>query len=73
MAAQASVVVSDVCGAVTQVGAESGVVVPLQAPVEEWVGAVRRQLERKLVPPLYVHSWRDVAQEYEVIYLRCKK
>ncbi len=73
MAAQASVVVSDVCGAATQVGAESGAVVTLQAPVEEWVNALRRQLARKLEPPLYVHGWRDVAMGYEAIYRNCEQ
>jgi UDP-glucose:(heptosyl)LPS alpha-1,3-glucosyltransferase len=72
MAAQASVVVSDVCGAATQVSAETGTVVPLQATLEEWASAVRRQLERKLAPPQYTHSWRKVAQEYEAIYARCQ-
>jgi UDP-glucose:(heptosyl)LPS alpha-1,3-glucosyltransferase len=72
MAAQASVVVSDVCGAATQVSAETGTVVPLQATLEEWANAVRKQLERQLAPPRYAHSWRNVAQEYEAIYARCK-
>lgn len=71
MAAQASVVVSDVCGAAAQVTAEAGAVVPLDAPLEQWVSAVRKQLQRALAPPRYEHSWRDVAQEYEAVYRQC--
>jgi UDP-glucose:(heptosyl)LPS alpha-1,3-glucosyltransferase len=72
MAAQTSVVVSDVCGAATQVNAAAGAVVPLDASVEAWVSAVRKQLARNAAPPLYAHSWRDVAQEYAAVYQRCK-
>lgn len=71
MAAQASVVVSDVCGAAARVTAEAGAVVPLDAPLEQWVSAVRKQLQRALAPPRYEHSWRDVAQEYEAVYRQC--
>lgn len=71
MAAQASVVVSDVCGAATEVRSEAGTVVPLEAPLEQWVKAVRQQLQRDSAPPAYTHGWRKVAQEYEVIYRQC--
>jgi UDP-glucose:(heptosyl)LPS alpha-1,3-glucosyltransferase len=72
MSAQASVVVSDVCGAATQVSPEAGAVVPLTASLEEWGSAVRKQLLRTAAPSLYEHSWCDVAKEYETIYLRCR-
>lgn len=72
MAAQTSVVVSDVCGAVPQVSSESGAVVPLEAPLEQWVSAVRKQLQRENAPPCYKHSWREVAQEHEPIYRQCE-
>lgn len=71
MAAQARVVVSDVCGAKTQVSAEAGAVVPLNAPLEQWVSAVRSQLKRDGAPPLYTYGWREVALEYEAIYRQC--
>lgn len=73
MAAQASVVVSDACGAAAQVSAAAGVVLPLDAPLDQWVSKVRNQLQRDIAPPLYAHSWREVAQEYEKIYLGCIK
>lgn len=68
MAAQASVVVSDVCGAATQVGPDAGAVVPLDAPLGQWVHALRAQLERAVAPPVYARGWREVAQEYEEVY-----
>lgn len=71
MAAQARVVVSDVCGAMTQVTADAGAVVPLGAPLEQWMDAVRKQLRYDVAPPIYTHGWREVAQEYEALYRQC--
>lgn len=71
MAAQARVVVSDMCGAMTQVTADAGAVVPLGAPLEQWMDAVRKQLRYDVAPPIYTHGWREVAQEYEVLYRQC--
>ncbi|MBI4807441.1 MAG: glycosyltransferase family 4 protein [Nitrosomonadales bacterium] len=71
MAAGARVVVSDVCGAVSEIKPESGLSVPMDAPMEQWVDAVREQLQQILPPPSYAHNWRNVAQEYEAIYRRC--
>ncbi len=68
MAAGARVVVSDVCGAVSEVKPDAGVAVPLAAPLEQWVAAVRAQLQRDTPPPPYVHGWREVAQGYEALY-----
>lgn len=73
MAAQASVVVSDVCGAAAQVSAEAGAVVPLDAPLEQWVSAVRKQLQRDAAPPRYAHGWREVALAHEAIYRQLMK
>ncbi len=68
MAARARVVVSDVCGAANEVTSDAGAVVALDAPLERWVDAVCRQLQRDVPPPTYAHGWRDVAQEYEALY-----
>ena len=68
MAAGARVVVSDVCGAVSEVKPDAGTAVPLAAPMEQWVVAVSGQLQRDAAPPPYVHGWRDVAREYEALY-----
>ena len=71
MAAQASVVVSEVCGAAAQVTPDAGAIVPLDAPLEQWMSAVHNQLQRNVAPPLYVHGWREVAQEHVRIYRQC--
>lgn len=68
MSARAPVVVSDVCGAASEVSAAAGEVVPLEAPPEQWLNAVRRQLDRVAAPPVYAHGWREVALEYERLY-----
>lgn len=68
MAARVPVVVSDVCGAAAQVSCEAGEVVPLDAPVNQWVSAVARQLIRVEVPPIFVRGWDVVAREYMSIY-----
>jgi UDP-glucose:(heptosyl)LPS alpha-1,3-glucosyltransferase len=72
MAAQARVVVSDKCGAKTQVSAESGVVVALDASLEQWAEAVSKQLQCDSAPPVYVHSWLSVTREYEALYRQCE-
>lgn len=68
MAAQVAVVVSDRCGAATQVDEGAGRVLPLDAPLDEWISATRAELARETAPPCYAHGWREVAQEYEKIY-----
>jgi UDP-glucose:(heptosyl)LPS alpha-1,3-glucosyltransferase len=68
MAAGARVVISDVCGAKTEVQVQSGAVVALDAPLAQWVDALRAQLGQHTAPPPYGHGWREVAQEYEVLY-----
>ncbi|WP_051937768.1 glycosyltransferase family 4 protein [Ferriphaselus sp. R-1] len=68
MAACVPVVVSDACGAAAQVGAESGVVLPLGAELSQWVQAVERQLQRSDPVPAFRHGWSEVAQECVEIY-----
>lgn len=68
MAARVPVVVSDACGAAAQVNVEAGEVVVLDEPVQQWVTAVVRQLDRTKAPPEFVRGWDAVAQEYETIY-----
>ncbi len=69
MAARVPVVISDVCGAAEHVGTESGVALPLDAPVGDWSAAVARQLDRRVPPPAFERGWGVVAQEYVQIYL----
>lgn len=68
MAARVPVVVSDACGAAAQVGTESGAVVPLDAPLQQWVAAITMQLDRSSAPPQFVRGWDAVAREYVAIY-----
>jgi UDP-glucose:(heptosyl)LPS alpha-1,3-glucosyltransferase len=68
MAACVPVVVSDACGAAAQVNFDAGEVVALDAPVQQWVSAVAKQLDRTEAPPPFVRGWDEVAREYEKIY-----
>lgn len=68
LASGARVVVSDVCGARSEVMMDSGAVLPLAAPLECWVDALRTQLQKTAPPPPYEHGWCEVAQQYEAVY-----
>jgi UDP-glucose:(heptosyl)LPS alpha-1,3-glucosyltransferase len=68
MAAAVPVVVSDRCGIAPDVARESGTVLPLEAPIADWVAACERQLERAEAPPRFVRGWQQVAQEQVTIY-----
>ena len=69
MAARVPVVISDVCGAAAQVAADAGTVLPLDAAPAIWADAVEQQLRRSMPPPGFARGWREVAQDYEKIYL----
>ncbi len=68
MAARVPVVVSDACGAAAQVSAAAGEVIALDAPLQQWVDAIARQLDRTEAVPAFVRGWDVVAREYETIY-----
>ncbi|MBU0689955.1 MAG: glycosyltransferase family 4 protein [Gammaproteobacteria bacterium] len=68
MAGGARVVVSDVCGAVSEIKSEAGAAMPLGAQAEVWAKAIDAQLCKTQSPPPYAHAWREVAQEYVNIY-----
>ncbi len=68
MAARVPVVISDVCGAAEQVTPDAGTVLSLNAGLDAWVCAIEEQLSRTDTVPQYMRSWREVAQEYEIIY-----
>jgi UDP-glucose:(heptosyl)LPS alpha-1,3-glucosyltransferase len=68
MAACVPVVISDVCGAATQVAAKAGVVLSLTASVDKWAAAIEQQLSRRDPVPQFVRGWCQVAQEYERFY-----
>jgi UDP-glucose:(heptosyl)LPS alpha-1,3-glucosyltransferase len=70
MAAKVPVVISNQCGAASDVPPEAGAVLPTTATLETWVGALEQQLSRGQRMPGFVRGWREVAQEYEAIYRR---
>ncbi len=70
MAARVPVVISDVCGAAAHVMPDAGAVVPLTVSLGTWVEAIEEQLNRSGPVPQFVRGWREVALEYEEIYLR---
>lgn len=65
MAAKVPVVISDVCGAAMHLTSSAGNVISLNAPIDDWVDALERQLIRTEPVPQFERSWRKVAQEYE--------
>jgi UDP-glucose:(heptosyl)LPS alpha-1,3-glucosyltransferase len=68
MSARVPVVISDACGAAAQVDLDAGEVIPLDAPISQWVNAVTRQLNREQPPPSFVRGWDVVAGEFLSIY-----
>ncbi|HCI53959.1 MAG TPA: glycosyl transferase family 1 [Gallionella sp.] len=70
MAARVPVVISDLCGAATQVLPDAGTVLSLDAGIDAWVSALEQQLTRSTPAPQFVRNWREVAQEYEQVYYR---
>ncbi len=70
MAASVPVVVSDVCGAASDVAPDAGSVLPLTATLDAWVEAIEQQLCRTKPVPCFVRAWGEVAQEHEQLYQR---
>lgn len=66
--ARVPTVISDACSAAAQVNAEAEEVVPLDAPMQQWLDAVARPLDRADAPPEFVRGWNAVARECVVIY-----
>ena len=70
MAARVPVVISNMCGAASDVAPDAGAVLPITATLETWVGAIEKQLSRRDSVPSFVRGWREAAQECEAIYRR---
>ena len=68
MASKVPVVISDVCGAAEHVIPDAGAVLSLSESMDTWVDALEHQLSRTNAVPQFKYSWREVAQEYEIIY-----
>ena len=73
MAACVPVVISDKCGAASQVTPAAGAVVSLTAPLAEWVNKVEEQLRRSDSPPQFVRGWNDVAGDYQKVYCQWRE
>ncbi len=73
MAARVPVVVSDACGAAAQVSVEAGEVVPIAAPLANWMVAVAKQLDRTDYPTQFVRGWNHVAGEFVAVYETLKE
>lgn len=68
MAAGVPVVISDACGARTDVTPEAGEVLSLGLTTKQWADAVNLQLTRTANPPIFVRDWSAVADESVSIY-----
>ena len=72
LSAGVPVVISDVCGAITEVDESNGDVLSLNDPIEKWAEAIDSRLKRGTIVIQYERSWREVATEYEHIYKQIK-
>ncbi len=68
LATQVPALVSSQCGAAKEIAAFQGIVLDENAVITDWVKACDTLLNRTFTPPLYQHSWQDVAREYLDIY-----
>lgn len=68
LAARVPAVVSDVCGAATEVTSDFGRVLSQHDPAEAWAAALAEQLARPALPPAYERGWDAVAADYERVY-----
>jgi UDP-glucose:(heptosyl)LPS alpha-1,3-glucosyltransferase len=65
MATRVPVIISDVCGSAPHVTSDSGQVLSLGTPIDDWVRALEYQLSRTKAVPQFQRSWYSVALEYE--------
>jgi len=68
LSANVPVVISDKCGAITEVTSSRGDILSLQDPVDAWVWAVDQRLERANEQIAYARSWHKMAIDYENLY-----
>jgi len=68
LSAGVPVVISDVCGAISEVTVERGSVVALEAPIVAWCDAIELWLSRSDVNIHYEYSWYQAALAYEAYY-----
>jgi len=68
LSAGVPVVISDLCGAATEVTPSKGTVLALNASIEQWVKASDFWLNGSDHNIDYHHGWENVASEYEQLY-----
>ncbi|ATX79587.1 UDP-glucose:(heptosyl)LPS alpha-1,3-glucosyltransferase [Mariprofundus aestuarium] len=68
LATQVPVVISNQCGAATEITEGLGRVLDENSTTDNWVTACDELLNRTSPPPIYKHSWQDVAREYLDVY-----
>ena len=66
------VVISDVCGAASEVTPELGNILPLTEPVDSWCEAVDSWLNHTDYHIHYQRSWHDMAMAYVQLYQKVK-
>ena len=72
LSAGVPVVISDVCGASTEVTKDNGDVLSLDSLIEEWVDAMDHRLSNTSGNIDYSRGWHAVAAEYENLYQQIK-
>lgn len=68
LSAGVPVIISDVCGATTEVTELNGTILSLDTPISAWVEAADHWLTHPTDQIDYSRDWRQVAQEYEQFY-----
>jgi len=72
LSAGVPVIVSDCCGAASDINHQRGAVVSLDDNLEAWVNALHQQIKRANEAITYQRSWQDVALEHIAIYQSIK-
>lgn len=63
-------VISDVCGAASEITPQRGSTLPLTAPINTWVEELHQWLNCAHKHVDYKHSWHNTASSYEQLYKR---
>jgi len=73
LSAGVPVVISDVCGASSEVTPQRGTALPLTSPIEAWAQEIHQWLNEEELHVQYQHSWHDTATFYTKLYKTLKK
>jgi len=73
LSAGVPVVISDVCGATSEVHSQHGRVLPLSEPAAIWAESIHQCLNQKNMHVQYQHSWHDTAMAYVEEYQKLGK